>query len=304
MDASKRILIAGGSGLIGTRLSEILQNRGYEVWHLSRNSQDLKKTKTFLWDVKNEMIDPAAFEAVGVVINLAGVGVADRRWSSKRKKEILESRTKSTALLRRHLASTAHAVQSFICASGIGYYGPGDENTVFIEDEGAGNDFLAEVTRAWEKESDKFSDLGIRVVKMRIGIVLSNRGGALAPIAKTVRYFVGAPLGSGKQYMSWIHIDDLCHMFLHAIEHREIKGPYNAVAPSPVTNTDFIKAIATTLNKPLLLPNIPAFVLKLMLGELSTVVLDGARVSSRKIQNTGFTFRFDALPKALSDLLR
>jgi uncharacterized protein len=303
MTGSKRILIAGGSGLIGTRLTEMLQSRGYEVVHLGRKKR-ANGVKTFLWDVKKMKLDPNAFEKVSVVINLAGEGVADRRWSAERKKAIRDSRTQSTALLFNYLSNNRHEVKSFISASGIGYYGAGDASIEYTEDDSPGNDFLAGVTIDWEKEVQKIIGLGIRAVVIRIGVVLSDRGGALEPFVKAVKALVGAPLGSGLQYMSWIHIDDLCRIFIKAVETSAMTGVFNAVASTPVTNREFTVAVSKELNKPLIFPGVPAFVLKIIFGEMGSVALEGAKVSNTKIKQTGFTFQFDSLPAALENLLR
>jgi uncharacterized protein len=303
MAGSKRILIAGGSGLIGTRLTEMLQSRDYEVVHLGRKKH-VKGVKTFLWNVAKMTVDPNAFENVSVVINLAGEGVADRRWSAERKKAIRDSRTQSTALLFNYLSNNRHEVQSFISASGIGYYGAGDASIAYTEDDSPGKDFLAGVTIDWEEKVQKIIGLGIRAVIIRIGVVLSNRGGALEPFVKAVKALVGAPLGSGLQYMSWIHIDDLCGIFIKAVETRTMTGVFNAVASTPVTNREFTAAVAKALNKPLILPSVPAFVLKIIFGEMGSVALEGAKVSNTKIKQTGFTFQYDSLPAALENLLR
>jgi uncharacterized protein len=302
MNQAKRILIAGGSGLIGMHLTKMLHETGYEVWQLSRRKGN-GKVKSFLWDIDTAFIQEGAFENVSVIINLSGSSVAEGRWTSRRKKEIMESRTKSTALLHQRLSAISHEVNTFISASGVGYYGAGDESRTFTEDDEPGDDFLARVTVAWEKEADRFRDLGIRVVKVRIGVVLTETGGALQPIARTVRAFIGAPLGSGKQYLSWIHIEDLCRIVIAAIEDPTMGGPYNAVAPAPVTNAEFTRVVARVLRRPMILPAVPGFFLRTILGEMAVIVLEGAKVSSGKIRQTGFRFRFDSLPEALKDLL-
>jgi uncharacterized protein (TIGR01777 family) len=302
MKASKRILITGASGLIGTNLTTLLQSRGHEVLHLSRGKGH--KVKTFQWDVEKQTIEKGALEGVDAIVHLAGASVGDKRWTEKRKKEIIDSRVNSTRLLLNQLRAGEHNVQSFISASGVGYYGIKNPNTTFSETGQPGNDFLAMVTRLWENEAHKIDTLGIRVVMMRIGVVLAKEGGALNPISDTVKYYVGAPLGSGDQYISWIHIDDLCEMFIQAIEDEEMSGPVNAVAPHPVTNRELTKSIARILKKPLLLPAVPAFVLRIMLGEMADIALEGIRVSSKKIQDTGFQYKFEKLDDALRDVLK
>jgi len=299
----KKILITGASGLVGKRLTELLLQKGYQVSHLGRSKKG-GSVPSFLWDVEKEFIDSAALVDVDTVIHLAGAGVADQRWTQNRKKEILESRTKSTALLFNALKRQKHKVTTFISASAVGYYGFGLSDEVFTEESKSGSDFLAQVTRQWEEQADKISLLGIRVVKLRIGIVLSERGGALAEMAKPIKLGVGAPLGSGKQYLTWIHLDDLCSMFSKAIDDQQMNGVYNAVGPESVTNAEMTKSIAKVLKRHLWLPPIPNFVMKIILGEMADLVLNGSKVSAKKIQRAGFEFRFTNLDEAVNDLLR
>lgn len=302
METIKKILIAGASGLVGSRLTEMLKQEGFDVCHLSRNKNNKSGIKTFVWDIEKQTLESGALADVYGVINLAGTGLAEKRWTDERKKNILESRTQSTALLFKQLQNSP--VKVYISASAVGYYGPGNAATIFSESNQPGNDFLSHVTSQWEIEAGKIATLGIRVVVMRTGIVLSNKGGALEPMAKAANSLLGAPLGTGKQYMSWIHIDDLCRMYIQAINDERMKGAYNAVGPEPVTNTILTKEIAEALHKPVILPKVPAFVLKIMFGEMSAVVLDGARVSCKKILETGFKFKFTSANDAVNNLLR
>lgn len=297
------ILITGASGVVGTRLTEILAAQGYNIMHLSRSARN-GAVKTFVWDVAKQYIDPAALASVGTIVHLAGAGVAEKRWTADRKREILESRTQSTRLLYNALKNGNHNVDTFVSASAIGYYGFEDNDTLLTEEHPAGKDFLADVTRQWEAEVDKIASLGIRVVKIRIGIVLSNRGGALMEMAKTVRWGIGSPLGSGDQHVSWIHIDDLCAMFVRAIEDPVIEGPHNGTGPYAVTNRELTRVIARVLKRPMFMPAVPVFVLRLVLGEMADIVLRGSRVSSGKMQDAGFVFSFDTVEKAVANLLR
>ncbi|NOS55906.1 MAG: TIGR01777 family protein [Cyclobacteriaceae bacterium] len=297
-----KILITGASGLVGSRLTEMLLEKGHLVSHLGRQ----KKTgniPSFVWDVENKSVDLQAFEGVDTIIHLAGADIADQRWTAQRKKEILESRTHSTKLLFDTLKDHPHTVKTLVGASAIGYYGFGLDEEVFTEESKAGIGFLAEVTRQWEEQVDRIDKLGIRLVKVRIGIVLSEKGGALAEMAKPIRFGVGAPLGSGKQFLSWIHIDDLCAMFIQAVEDQSWHGAYNAVGINWVTNAELTKAIAHVLKKPLWLPPIPDFIMKLILGEMAGMVLNGSKVSSAKIQKAGFQFKYTDLKEALKNLL-
>jgi len=298
----KTILITGGSGLIGTELTKKLRQRGYDVRHLAREKKN-KDVQVFTWDVNGQEIEPGAVEGVDAIIHLAGAGVVDKRWTEERKKEILESRTKSTLLLCNELKKGSHKVQSFICASAIGYYGLVCNDESYQEDDAPGTDFLADVTKRWEHVTKAINDLAIRVVNIRTGVVLSKEGGALEQIVRPVKFYMGAPLGSGAQYVSWIHIDDHCNIIIKSLEDINWEGPYNSVSPNPVTNKTFTKAIAKVLDKPLTLPNIPSFVLKALLGEMSSVVLYGCKVSAEKVMKAGYEFKFQNVEDALKDLL-
>lgn len=299
---SQRILITGGTGLVGTRLTELLLHRGHQVVHLSRQPRS-GVVPAFSWDVKQGTLDERALEGVDAVIHLAGAGVADARWTATRKKEILDSRIDSTNLLGKYL-NQHRTISTFISASAIGYYGFITSEAWLDESAPPGTDFLADVTRRWEAAADALAEPHLRMVKLRIGIVLSAKGGALAELAKPVRWGFGAPLGSGRQYMSWIHLDDLCAMFIHALENKSVAGTYNAVGPQPATNRQFTEAVAAVLGKKIWLPPVPGFALRLMVGELAAMVLAGTRISCRSMQQTGFVFQFPDLPAAIKQELR
>jgi uncharacterized protein (TIGR01777 family) len=300
---AKNILITGASGLIGTRLTEILLERGYHVSHLGRKKKP-GAVPSFVWDVEKGQLDQEAIMNADVIVHLAGAGVAEKRWTESRKKEILKSRTHSAALLVKSLSENKHHIASVISASGIGYYGIQETDKFLTEENGHGNDFLAEVTRHWEEAVDQFTLLNLRVVKLRIGIVLSEKGGALKSMALPIQLGIGSPLASGNQYLSWIHIDDLCEMFINAIQDESMQGAYNACGVNPVTNKELIRAIATVLKKPLWAPRVPSFVLKLVLGEMAEMVIYGNKISSQKIQETGFKFKFPDLKQALYNLFK
>jgi uncharacterized protein len=299
----QKILITGGSGLIGTKLTDMLLERGHDVSHLGRSSSKDRKVRTFIWDIKDQKIDSNAFEGVETVVHLAGANVGDKPWTKKRKQEILESRTLSTRLLFDFLKNTRHSVTTLVSASAIGYYGFGDEAKVFHEGDEPGNDFLAEVVRKWEAEVDAISALGIRIVKVRVGIVLSREAGALKEMVKPIKFYLGAALGKGYQKISWIHIDDVCEVFIKGIEDREMSGPVNAVGPVPVTNRELTEAIARTLGRPITLPAVPEGILKFFLGDMADLVLKGSTVSNKKLVDGGFKYRFPTLDAALQDLL-
>lgn len=280
----------------------MLLARHDHVSHVSRSSR-AGRIPTFTWDVQHMTAAPAMVQNADTIVHLAGAGVADQRWTEQRKREILESRTHATRLLYNTLQQHPHHVKTVVAASAIGYYGFEDNDTVFEETDAPGRDFLAGVVKAWEEEIDRIATLGIRVVKIRIGIVLSTKGGALREIAKPVKLYAGSPLGSGQQQVSWVHIDDICGIFIHAIDNTSMHGAYNGVAPRSVTNRELTRAIATQLRKPLFLPPVPGFVLKLLLGEMANLVLNGSRVSSKKIEAAGYVYQYPALGGALASLL-
>lgn len=299
----KNILITGGSGLIGTRLTELLIQTGYSITHLSRAKRE-HPVKSFTWDVSRHNLESGSLANIDVIIHLAGAGIADEAWTHSRKKVILDSRVDSTRLLFNELKKGNHRVTTFIAASAIGFYGLDDRQEACTEQDEAGDDFLASVTERWEAEVDLIASLGIRVVKIRTGIVLSKTGGALEEIMRPVKYYVGAPLGTGDQPVSWIHIDDLCGIYAMAITNQNIVGVLNGVAPAPITNRDFTRAIAKVLGRPLLLPPIPRFAIRLLLGEMASLVLNGTRVSAQKILEVGFKFDFPTIESALNDLIK
>lgn len=298
----KSVLITGGTGLVGKNLAKKLTNKGYEVSFLSRRKRSGTNEKYYVWDISREYIEEGAIENADYIIHLAGAGVADKRWTDERKREIIQSRTISTELIYQQLNKTGHTLKGFISASAIGYYG--NTGTKWItEEQKPANDFLAKVCIQWEKSIQSITDLGIPTSVLRIGVVLTEKGGALEKMALPVRMMAGAALGSGKQYVSWVHIKDLCNMFVFLLENH-VTGTFNGVAPNPVTNTDMIKEIANVLRRPTVLPNVPDFVLKMMMGEMAEIVLLGSRVSAEKIERAGFQFQYETLKPALKNLLK
>lgn len=295
----QKIIITGGTGLVGKRLSTLLEEKGYEVNILCR---DPKKPNEFKWNTKENYIDEKVFENATAIIHLAGAGVADKRWTDDRKKEIIESRTKSTQLIHSYLAKTNHQVKSFISASAVGYYGDRG-NEILTEGSSNGTGYLAEVCRLWEKEVEKISTLNIAVSKIRIGIVLSKDGGALPKLDLPIKFGIGAYIGSGKQYVPWIHIDDLCHIFIHLLEHSNLTGTvYNGCAPDIKTNKQMSQTIAHVLHRPFIPFPAPEFVLNIALGEMASMLLMSNNCTSQKIISTGFSFQYPTLEMALKNI--
>ncbi|EKB48383.1 Epimerase family protein [Cecembia lonarensis LW9] len=294
----KNILITGGSGLVGKKITQLLERRGYQVAWLSRNPEKYKQ-KSFAWDVDKFKLDSEAITWADGIIHLAGEGVADKRWTAKRKKAILESRTQSTALLYASIEKSDKKPEAFISASAVGYYGFNTGEALMEENGAAGTDFLAQVVIAWEDQVKKIAELGVRTVLLRIGIVLDNKGGALVEMLKPP---VAAPLGNGKQWMSWIAIDDLARMFFFALENNEVSGIYNAVGPKPATNEELTQKAAKKVGKLYMGMGVPGFALKLVLGEMAQMVLGGNKVSAKKIKDAGFEFRYPSLEEALEKI--
>ena len=289
--------------MIGSRLSDLCRESGMIVHYLTTSKSKIEKRedyKGFYWDPKSEEIEKECLDGVSTIIHLAGASIAEK-WTSEYKETIIKSRTETAALLYDTLKNNEHQVENFISASAIGKYPDSLEKLYFEDDEVLADNFVGTVVKKWEAAADRFSNLGIDVAKICVGLVLSEKGGMLEKVRKPIEMNVGAPLGSGKQWQSWIHLDDLAGIFLHAIE-RELTGVYNAVAPNPVTNKEMTKQLADQLNKPLWLPNVPKFVLKTMLGEMSQIVLSSQLVSCKKIEEHGYKFKYSNLSKALEDL--
>ena len=299
-----KVLITGGTGLIGTRLAEMLIDSGYEVALLSREPAKSSHFRSFRWEPRTGTIDEAAVPYADYIVNLAGASVSDGKWTDERKRDIMTSRLGGLALLHRELAKPGHHVRAVISASAIGLYGDAGAKLVNEETPPAlpTHDFLADVSHQWELAAAPIAALGIRTVVPRIGIVLSTEGGALPQIARPVKLGAGAALGSGKQYMSWIHLDDLCRLFIAMLDDESWQGTYNAVAPKPVTNQEFTETLAQVLHRPLLLPRVPAFGLKLAMGEMSDIVLASQNVSDQKVLAQGFEFEYPELRGALEAL--
>lgn len=298
------ILIAGGSGLVGTHLSQMLQAAGHTVLHLSRKRNLNAKFPAYAWDLEKMTIEQEAVDQADFIINLAGAGIADQRWTDERKRLIISSRVDSTLLLKAAIERRPTPLKAFISASAVGFYGSrGDD--LMTEDDAAGKDsFLAESVSAWEQAVEKISAMGLRTVAIRIGVVLSTQGGALEKMLIPFKFFNATYFGDGQQWMSWIHLDDICRIFIEAIENEQFSGIYNGVAPHPARNKDLIAELKTAVGKPAIMLPAPEFVLRVAMGEMADVVFDSTRVSSKKLDATGFQFLFPDLLPALRDLLR
>jgi len=299
------VLITGATGLVGQELVSLLLQNGFTVHYLSTSKSKLvsqNNYKGFYWNPKTSEIDLNALTDVEVIVHLAGASVA-KKWTPSYKQEIIESRVLSTRLLYKTLQKNLHQVKQIVSASAIGIY-PNDLNYIYHEtDNKVDNSFLGNVVQQWEEEVNQFEKLQIKVAKIRIGIVLAKNGGALQEMIKPIKMGVGAAFGSGLQYQSWIHIQDLVAIFQFVIQN-QLSGVFNGVAPYPVTNSELTKAIAKTLGKPLFLPNIPQFVMKIVLGEMHQILFSSQHVSCRKLLDFKYQFKFASLDKALNDLLK
>lgn len=298
-----QILITGATGMVGKQLIPALQALGHQVSILSRKKTTIKGVKVYLWDVYKQTIDKKALDGIDTIIHLAGEGIGDKKWTAKRKKEIVDSRVLSGQLLYKTIKETNAPIKTFISASAVGLYGDRGEE-ILTEESESGRGFLSECCIKWEHVADEGIALGIRVVKIRIGLILSKDGGALASMEKPIKYFVGSPLGSGKQWMPWIHLDDIVKIFTKAAEDEQMAGPYNACAPFPATNKLFTKALANQLNRPVWPFNVPEFVLKGILGEMSILPLMSNHTKADKLLQTGYEFSYTNIDNALASIYK
>ncbi len=294
------VLITGANGLVAKALSQYLTPQ-YEVRFLTR-----KKTKPneFVWDINKAYIEEGALDKVNHIVHLSGAGIADKRWTKKRKKAIFNSRVHSTKLLLETLKAKNIKVNTFISASAIGYYGAITGDDIFKESSPKGNDFLSFVCSEWEQTSADFaqSEVFEKRVILRLGVVLSKYGGALPKMLQPILWNIGAVLGSGHQFMPWIHIDDLCSVITYAIEGKLKSDTYNATAPQHTTNKEITELLASVHQKKIRLPNIPTWVIKVVFGGASILLLKGSRVSSEKLIQSGYSFKFPNLKDALINL--
>ena len=299
-----RVLITGATGLIGQEIVKLCHEKDIKVNYLTTSKSKIvqeENYKGFYWNPKAKEIDADCFKGVDTIVHLAGATVS-KRWTPSYKKEILSSRTETTALLVSTLRESTHTVKQVVSASAIGIYPDSLINYYDESHNEISSSFLGQVVSVWEQASDEFLKLNITVSKIRIGLVLSNKGGALMEIVKPIKFGLGAAFGNGKQWQSWIHIHDLANLFLYVLQNN-LSGVFDGVAPNPTSNSELTKTAASVLHKPLFMPNIPKFFMKLILGEMHILLFESQRVSSKKIADTGFLFKFNYLEPALKNLL-
>lgn len=295
----KKVLITGGTGLVGTSLKKMLEEKGYQVRILSRNKIG---EGFYFWNWEKEEIDIESLRSTDFIIHLAGANIGEKRWNRERKRLIMESRVKTLELIYNTLKKIDGKPSALISASAVGYYGSITSDKILREDDEPGKDFLAYVCKSWEEEAMKFGRLGVRVVRIRTGVVLSKKGGALERFKIQAKLGAFFPVGSGKQFFPWVHIEDLCRIYIRALEDEKMEGAYNAVAPEYVTQKEFLKTLSKILKKPFFPVGVPSFLIKLIFGEMGNFILKGSRVSSEKMISSGFEFKFKTLKEALEDL--
>lgn len=294
----KNILIAGGSGLIGRRLTALLLERGYAVSWLSSSGIEEDGLTVYKWNPAEGKMDTHALENCDAIINLSGASIANHAWTESYRKKVIESRTASARCILKALKENTNQVSVLISSSAIGFYG--DRKDEILKEESAkGNGFLAQSTMEWEKA---YQVTPIRTILFRIGVVLSKNGGALKEMSATIPFGICPVLGNGKQYLSWIHIDDICLQIIFGIENEKMHGAYNAVSPEPARMIDFMRALRVPILKWSFLITVPALLLRFIMGERSSIILNSSRVSAEKIQKTGYGFKFPTLESAFSNI--
>ncbi|MES2574919.1 MAG: TIGR01777 family oxidoreductase [Bacteroidota bacterium] len=301
----KNVLISGGTGFIGKNLTHLLIEKGFSISILSRSEKEnTDNISYYKWDVDKNYIDDNAVLNADYIIHLAGEGIADKRWTAKRKKAIVESREKSAELIYSVLKKDDKKPEAFISASGLGIYGAINSEIICTENTPPANDFLGTTCQKWEAGANHIEQLGIRTIKIRTGLVLGKEEGLLKKLTPIFKLKLGSALGSGRQYMPWIHIDDLCAIYLEALINTKMSGAYNAAINDNTTNGIFSETLAKIYGYSIWLPNVPAFLLQIVLGEMAQIVLAGPRASSDKIENIGFKFKYQILENALRDCLQ
>jgi uncharacterized protein (TIGR01777 family) len=296
------ILITGGSGLVGKALTKRLILEGHEVRILSRYPKSTDSIKSFFWNVEKQKVDEKAFENVEHIVHLAGSGIADKRWTNARKQDIIDSRVNSMKLITDVVKKKNIKLKSFVGASAIGIYGMTTSEKIFSEIDNGTDDFLSFSCAQWENSYIEIQTLSEKSCILRIGVVLSKDGGALKKLLPLFQLGLGSAVGSGKQYMPWIFIDDLVSVFYEALFNQNFSGIYNAVSSEHITNQQFSKQLSKSLSKPFFVPNVPSFLLKLLFGEMANVLLEGSRVSNQKLLNSGFLLKYPSIFRALNKI--
>ncbi len=298
------ILITGGTGLIGNALVPMLRDAGHQVRIIGRSVRRNAQVPSFRWDIGAMTMDETSLEGVTHIIHLAGAGIADSRWTIARKEEILTSRVMPMKLLADTLKRRGQSIEAFITASGIGFYGAVTSDHVFTEEDAPSDDFLGKTCQLWEDAVQLFDGMAQREARIRTGIVLDTKGGALPKLMMPARFGLAASLGSGKQWMPWIHLKDICRIYMMAVEDREFHGAFNAVAPEHVTQKRLLAEISAAIGKPFFLPGVPSQALNLVMGEMAQMLTEGSRVSTQRLLERGFVFNYPELKPALLTLIR
>lgn len=293
-----KVLITGGSGLLGSSLTQKLLSENIEVVHLTREKNSKNDVKNYLWNWGKNEIDEKCFNGITHIIHLAGAGIAEKAWTQKRKNTIVKSRVLTARLLHSKIESLNIDLKAFISASAVGFYGAQVSEKEFNESDVSYEDFMGNCCKQWENAADLFIPIS-RVVKLRLGVILDKDFGALPRIARMIKNRIGSPLGTGNQYMPWIHIDDAVEIFYKAIRNNEYSGVYNAVSTENITNSILTKSVGRVLNRKIWLPNVPSFILRFLYGEMSDTILKGVKVSNKKIKNLGFKFKYNKIDEAL-----
>lgn len=301
-----RILIAGGTGFVGQKLVQFLAENDFNLSVLTRKNiqSSFKNVQYYKWDIIREEIDLSAFDNVDTIINLTGVNIGEKRWTRKRKKEIIDSRVNAIQLLYKYVVNYKIPIHTFISSSAVGFYGAvTSEDVIFDEGSPNGNDFLGMVCREWEISAQLFAEIKSRVIILRKGIVL-GKGGVYQKMAPLAKWGINTSLGSGQQYMPWIDINDLIQLYSFLLENRNLEGVFNAVSTEYITMNDFSKSLLRSFNRKSFLPNIPAFIVRALFGEMALMLLEGTRVSNEKIKDVGFCFQNEYLLESLTKLKR
>ncbi|MGE5355121.1 MAG: TIGR01777 family oxidoreductase [Deltaproteobacteria bacterium] len=296
----KNILITGGTGLVGKEIKKLLDSRGYKTGILT-GRKVIQEENSFYWDYEKGIIDDNAIEFADVIIHLAGENISAKRWDKRQKEKILNSRVGTTKLLYDAINRNEKKPQKIISASAVGYYGAVTTDRIFDETDPPGTDFLSDVVIKWEDSVKKFKDLNVDYNLLRLGVVISPQGGALEKMITPVKYFVGSPTGTGKQYMPWIEISDLACIFLFLVENKRENEIYNAVAPEHIDNRQFTRSLAKAIKRPMIFPPVPEWLLRLIFGEMAVIITEGSRVSSHKLLKEGFSFRYNKIDEVFKD---